>query len=352
MSGKPWFSYNNMTEKQYGGATGRGTDKITKPSKSHELPSSKPKDTSDNSSQKPADGSQSIKDRENFIKAGKIASEVVKYAKSIIKKDMLLLEIADKIEEKIVELKGKPAFPVNLSINEIAAHDTPAFNDSRKASGLLKVDIGAQIDGAIADTAFSVDLDGLEENKKLIIASEKALLAACKTINPGVQIKEVGAAIEKAIKSEGFTPIHNLSGHSISQYDLHAGVTIPNHDNFKEKQLEEGVYAIEPFATTGLGTVRDGKPSGIYRIEKEIPVRDAMAREVLSFIYEEYQTLPFCARWIYKKFGARGLLALRRIEQAGVLHQYPQLIESGGKKVSQAEHTIVIEKGKKTVTTL
>ncbi len=341
-----------MTEKQYGGATGRSTDKMHKPSSAVNAPSLKPKTTSDNSQTQKESSSSSVKDKENFIKAGKIASEVVKYAKSLIKKDISLLEVADKIEEKIIELKGKPAFPVNLSMNEVAAHDTPAFNDSRKASGLIKVDIGVQIDGAIADTAFSLDLDCIDENKKLITASEKALLAACKTINPGVQIREVGAAIEKAITSEGFTPIHNLSGHSIEKYDLHSGVTIPNHDNSKEKQLEEGVYAIEPFATTGLGTVRDGKPSGIYKVEKDAPVRDSTAREVLAFIYEEYQTLPFCSRWIYKKFGARGLLALRRIEEAGALHQYPQLVESSGKKVSQSEHTVLLEKEKKTITTV
>ena len=65
---------------------------------------------------------------------------------------------AEQIEGKIRELGGKPAFPVNLSINEIAAHYTPAYNDETKADGLLKVDIGVQIEGAIADTAFSLDL--------------------------------------------------------------------------------------------------------------------------------------------------------------------------------------------------
>ncbi len=340
-----------MTEKQYGGATGRGTDKVQKPQKPHELHPSKPDEISDNSAiRKEADKSSG--NNENFIKAGKIASEVVKYAKSIIKPGMPLLEIAEKIDAKIIELKAKPAFPVNLSINEIAAHDTPAFNDTRKASGLLKVDIGVQIDGCIADTAFSLDLENSEENKKLITAAEKALLEACKIIKEGAKVREIGTVIEKAITSHGFTPIHNLSGHSIEQYDLHSGITIPNHDNSRDISIVPGVYAIEPFATTGLGTVRDGKPSGIYRIEKDAPVRDSFAREVLEFIYEEYKTLPFCSRWIYKKFGSRGLLALRRIEDSKILHHYPQLIEAGNKKVSQAEHTLLIENNKKTITTI
>lgn len=339
-----------MTEKQYGGATGRGTDKIQK-AESNRLPSQNVKKTEASLKKAESDNNPSASN-DNFLKAGKIAAEVVKYARSLIKPEASLVEIANEIEDKIVELGGKPAFPVNLSANEVAAHDTPAFNDTRKASGLLKIDIGVHVDGCIADTAFSVDLEGSEENKKLILAAEKAVLEACKTIKEGAKIREMGIAIEKAIKSHGFSPINNLSGHSIEQYHLHSGITIPNHDNFQDKTIESGVYAIEPFATTGLGAVRDGKLSGIYRVEREGPVRDAFAREVLGFIYEEYQTLPFCSRWIHKKFGSRGLLALRRIEEAKILHQYPQLVEISGKPVSQAEHTILIDKDKKTITTI
>jgi len=194
-------------------------------------------------------------------------------------------------------------------------------------------------------------LEGSEENKKLIQAAEEALKNACSTIKEGVKTNEIGAIIDKTIKSFGFEPIHNLSGHSIEPYLLHSGITIPNHDNSQEIELESGVYAIEPFATTGLGTVRDGKPSGIYRIEKNGNVRDSLAREILAYIAEEYQTLPFCSRWIYKKFGIRSMISLRRIEEAGLLHHYPQLIETSGKRVSQAEHTIMISGKEKKITT-
>jgi methionyl aminopeptidase len=340
-----------MTEKQYGGATGRGTDKVQRADQNKPIKNVKKteaplkKEVSDNSSSDKEDSS-------NFIKAGKIASEVVAYAKSFIKPKMPLLEIADRIDGKIAELGGKPAFPVNLSINEVAAHDTPAYNDARVASGLLKVDIGVHVEGCIADIAFSLDLDNSAENKKLIEASESALKKAIETIKVGAKLREIGSVIEKEIKSFSFSPINNLSGHSIEPWSLHSGVTVPNHDNSKETLVEEGVFAIEPFATPGLGSVRDGKPSGIYRIERDGNVRDAFAREVLAFICEEYQTLPFCSRWIQKKFGTRGLLALKRIEEAGLLHHYPQLIEISGKPVSQAEHTILLEKNKKLITTL
>ncbi len=295
-----------------------------------------------------------IKDREAIFKikeAGKIAKQAVEYARTIIKPNMPLLEIANKIEEKIHSLKAKPAFPVNLSVNEIAAHSTPSYNDTTLATGLLKVDIGVHIDGYVADNAFSLNLDSSEENKTLIKASEIALEEALKEIKLNVTLRKIGEVIEKACSSLKVQPIHNLSGHSIDHYELHSGITIPNYDNAQEIELPEGLYAIEPFTTFGVGSVKEGKGSGIYHIRKEGNVRDNFAREVLQFINKEYKTLPFCSRWIHKKFGTRGLLALRQIEQAGLLHHYPQLIESSNMKVAQSEHSVLINKNEKIITT-
>lgn len=330
-----------MTEKNYGGNTsfgfkGKGKQKL-------QIEKDNIQNQKSNSSlEKENKISSQNKENEELIKAGKIAREVINYARSFIKAGMPLLEIAEKIESKIIELGGKPAFPVNLSINEVAAHATPLYNDASTAHGLLKVDLGVQINGYIADTAFSLDLENNEENKKLIKSAEDALASACERIKNGqVKIREIGASIEKSIHNSGFQPIQNLSGHSIQQYEIHAGLTIPNYDNAQEKFLPEGVYAVEPFATNGLGKVRDGKPSTIYALANQGNVRDSFARQVIAFIQEEYQTLPFCTRWLYKKFGSRVILALRNIEQAGLLHQYAQLIETGKGKVAQAEHTII-----------
>lgn len=289
---------------------------------------------------------------EKLLKAGKIAKQVVEFARSIVKPSMPLLEIAEKIEAKIIELGAKPAFPVNLSINEIAAHSTPSFNDSAIASGLLKVDIGAHIDGYVADTAVSLDLEGNEENKALIAATETALNSAVHLIKFSIPLKEIGEVIERTIKKAGFQPVINLSGHSIEPWNLHAGITIPNYNNSQILTLKEGLFAVEPFATMGLGSVRDGKSSGIFSLKKKGNVRDSFAREVLSFIQSEYNTLPFCSRWLYKKFGSRTLIALKRIEEASLIHQYPQLIEVSGKKVAQAEHSVIITEKEKIITTL
>ena len=125
--------------------------------------------------------------------------------------------------------------------------------------------------------------------------------------------------------------------------DLHAGITIPNIDNKKQESLGKGLFAIEPFATTGTGKVHDGKYSGIYVLTDTKNPRSPQAREVLKFIEEEYETRPFCSRWIVKKFGAKALFSLKQLEDNGNLHNYPELVESGDAKISQAEHTILID---------
>lgn len=305
---------------------------------------------------------------EKIIQAGKIASQVRDYIKPLIKPETPLLEIAEKIEDKIIELGGKPAFPTNLGINDITAHYTPSHDDKTIASGLLKIDFGVHIDGWVADTAFSIDLENSEENKKLIEASEKALENAIKILKENVSTSELGKTIQTTIESQGFSPIINLSGHEIKQNELHTGLTIPNIDDerFREGQnnnqsrarsgakknilLKKGLYAIEPFATKGSGKVYDGKPSGIYVLTDEKNIRSPIAREVLRFIQEEYKTLPFCSRWLVKKLGTKALFGLRQLEENNNLHQFPQLIESSHAKVSQAEHTILLDKDVKVTT--
>ena len=291
-------------------------------------------------------------DTEKILKAGKIASEVKKYAKTIVKPGISLYELAEKIEEKIKEKGGKLAFPVNLSMNNIAAHYTPFNDDKTLAKGLLKIDLGVHIDGWIADTAFSIDLDNNEENKKLIEASEKALQNALKIAKMNCSLNEIGRIISEAIESSGFSPIINLSGHSMEQYKLHSGITVPNTNDNRNIKLKEGLYAIEPFATTGSGRVRDGKSSGIYELKSQKNVRSPIAREILEFIIKEYGTLPFCSRNIVKKFGTKALFGLKQLESNGNLHSYSQLVETDGSKVSQAEETILVLKDKVIVTTL
>lgn len=236
---------------------------------------------------------------------------------------------------------------MNLSLNHIAAHYTPSYNDETafKEEDILKIDVGVHVNGCVGDTACSVG-----NNKELIKASEEALKAAIKIFTPGTKIREVGKAIQEQIQSYGFSPIRNLSGHGIAEYNLHSGITIPNYDNGDEKVLEDGqIIAIEPFATTGQGVIEEGKPSGIFRLQQAKPTRSMSTRQLLKFVAEEYKTLPFAKRWVINKIPG-ATLALITMEREGMLHHYPQLPERSKGLVSQAEHTLLVKDKPKILT--
>ncbi len=292
-----------------------------------------------------------IDGEEFYKKAGRITAELKQKIRQIVKPEILLIEAAELVEEEILKRNARLAFPVDLSCNEIAAHYSPFPNDKSIAEGLVKVDFGVGIDGYMVDSAVSLDLTPEEKYKDLINASNEALKEALRIAKEGIELRELGKKIHKVITQRGYSPIRNLSGHEIKRYDLHAGLTIPNYDNGNKNTLHEGVFAIEPFATTGVGLVYEGKPSGVYQLQEKKAVRDTTARKIIDFIEAEYNTMPFSVRWINKNFGNKGLLALNFLEQQQIIKQFPHLVEKSRAVVSQSEDTIMTSDGKMLVLT-
>ncbi|MBS3067415.1 type II methionyl aminopeptidase [Candidatus Micrarchaeota archaeon] len=284
---------------------------------------------------------------DNFIEAGKIAGRIREESKSLIMVDEPLLDIAETIEKMIYDEGVQPAFPVNISINDNAAHYTPEFECALTLgeNDVVKIDLGVAIEGAISDTAYTIDLSGKNEN--LVKASSEALDAALLAIKPGVGVGEIGGIIEDKIKSYGFKPISNLTGHMIKSNDLHAGVSVPNvrgtGDSYTFKVGD--IFAIEPFATNGRGQVEDSEQVEIFSIHSAQPIRMRQSRQILQHVIEKYGVLPFAERWVRREFKSKLLVsaALKEMLEAGVLRGYPVLKEQAGSLVAQFEHTILIE---------
>lgn len=284
---------------------------------------------------------------EDWIKAGNIARDVLKYAVKISQPGTKILKIADLIETKIFELGGKPAFPVNLSLNHIAAHYTPSKNDEKvfEENDLMKIDVGVHVNGAIGDSALTVGSD-----KKLIKVSEEALKSAIKVIVPGVELREIGLAINEVAESYELNTIKNLSGHGLNRFIVHDRPSIPNYDNGDKNVLKEGqIIAIEPFITGGVGAVVEGGPSNIYKLNKIKPIRHPIARKIMGLVKNEYNTLPFAKRWIEKSVIGVDL-GISILVREGVLHSYNQLPEKSKHNVAQAEHTLIVNDKVKIIT--
>jgi methionyl aminopeptidase len=290
---------------------------------------------------------------EKYMLAGKIAARTLKYATDITTQGKTLLDVTEKIEEKIISLGGEFAFPPQISLNDVAAHYCSPADDKTefKEDDVIKIDLGVHIDGYVADNAATVVIGNNEKLKLLAEASRAALNSAIKIVKPGVKVNEIGKAIEHEIKSRGFTPVINLSGHGLGRFIIHDNPSIPNFNTGTATLKEDQVIAIEPFASTGAGMIYESSNATIYAIEGTRAVRSPMTREVLKTI-EGYKGLPFTQRWLMKKHGpGKTLFALKELRNLGILKEYPPLPDKSHGIVSQAEHTIIV-RDKPIITTL
>jgi len=290
-------------------------------------------------------GALSGQEYEKYRMAGRIASKVKDRLREIVREGEPVLEICERVEGWIVELGGKPAFPCNIGINEVAAHFTPGPGDETRIpeNSIVKLDFGVHVDGYISDNAVTYVFDPRYEY--LRIAADEALRNATEAIRAGLRASDIGAVIEREIAKYGCKPVRDLTGHKMERYTIHAGKSLPNVRSINGNRILEGeVYAIEPFVTipSGAGTVvgRDGQ---IYRLVKEKGVKGDRAREVLDFIKREYRGLPFAQRWIIgAHFPMDYMGAWRELLEKRCIAPYPVLVEASNSPVAQSEHTVIV----------
>ena len=284
---------------------------------------------------------------DNYRQAGEIAARILREGAAGIRAGASYLEVVESIESRVTGEGAGLAFPLNLSLNEDAAHDTASTGDDRIFShgDVVKLDLGVHVDGYIADTATTVDLGS---HANLVEASFQALEHAIATVRPGVTAGEIGAAIQYEIESRGYRPVSNLTGHGLDRYVIHRPPTIPNIRITGGVMLEEGmVFAIEPFASTGSGRVSEKSRKEIYQQISTKPVRTPSGRAVMERVRDR-RGLPFARRWVPDK---KADIALSGLVRTGHLHVYPVLADIPGSLVSQHEHTLIVTENGCIVTT-
>ncbi|NHI91882.1 MAG: type II methionyl aminopeptidase [Candidatus Lokiarchaeota archaeon] len=276
---------------------------------------------------------------------------------NIVKPGAKIIDIVNFIEDGIKKKGGTCAFPLNIDINEIAAHYTSPIDDQtvipepKEGYLLVKLDGGVSIDGYLSDHAITINL-GSEKHDVFYEAAHSALIKAISTIKPGVKINSLGELIEKEIKSFNLKPISNLSGHKLKQYDLHSGSTIPNIETSTRHSasFQEGdVFAIEPFTTNGAGFVINQKIITIYSLNKsKIKNAPRQINDALATIFKTTNLLPFSPRWI----PSVSENILKRLISLRAVHGYPVLMDAKRGPVAQAEHTVIVTSDGAEITTL
>ena len=283
-------------------------------------------------------------DLKDLVFAGKIAHLTLDKLEKHVKPGLPIGKLYDLAVNLICQSEGVDlAFPPNISINECAAHDTAAPNDNRviPKKGLVKIDIGANVNGLLSDTARTFSTDG--KHAKLIKSAKVALKNAIDIIKPGIRLNEIGAIVEDTIEGYGFKPIANLTGHQLERANLHAGLSIPSvksaHSGKRSKIKKGMLLAIEPFSTNGTAgyIVNSGNPL-IYSLSGK-PKSD-----IGTILAERYQQLPFSLRSATFLLEEKGKKVdnLAEILDKDNFHTYSPLVEKSKGMVAQAEHTVLV----------
>lgn len=285
---------------------------------------------------------------ENYKRAGKIAAEALYYGVTLLKPGVRFLDVATAIETRIKDNHAGIAFPVNIARNTLAAHYSPRHDDTLtfKKGDVVKLDVGAHVNGYIADTAITIELE-THVYDAMIKASSDALEKAIGVLHTGISLSEVGETIESTIIPYGYKPIDNLMGHGLDRFELHSGLSIPNVRGFgsKTKPKEDDVLAIEPFVTNGAGHVISAEGSNIYLCNNSLKakfIRDSKTKILFEKMINTFKTLPFAERWCVDLFPDGGGLALKKLSFLGLVKHYPQLVEAKGGMVTQKEHTVIV----------
>jgi methionyl aminopeptidase len=268
---------------------------------------------------------------------------VLEFAKQLVKPNIKILDIAESIEKKIFEVGAKPAFPVNIGINEIAAHYTPSLDDQTvvKEGDMVKVDIGLHVDGYISDCAFTVFVG--KESHPLIDTARRAVEEAKKVLKENVKIKEISEVIETTVTSSGFNVIRNLTGHFLDRYVVH-GISIPNVKNSIEIPIPKGqAIAIEVFVTNGSGWVKESSEVQIFQFKEDKGSRIREGRKIIEIAKKEFEGLPFAKRWFKNIPRSKLEFALKELVERGCIIEYPVLKEESKGLVAQWEESFIIE---------
>ena len=322
-------------------------------------------------------------DLNNMIIAGKIHQSINNYIQTIINPNMLLLDLANKIENKINELTNhnilKPldsgiAFPTGLSINNCVAHWSPQNNCKKilKENDVIKIDYGVHINGSIIDSAFTHTFNSKYD--KLLESSKTSTEIAIKLCRPDMLLSEIGKEIEENMcsyeidldnKIYKIKPVHSLCGHKINKYQIHADKIIPNIylKNYNKRISNNEFYAVETFASTGSGeTYEDTNDISHYMINYNNDFKKCdipnNSNQMYKYIIKYFNTLAFSNRWLigkqFKKNKNNEILTennlnkyLNNLHKSKIINTYPPIYDTIQSSYSaQFEDTIYVGENK------
>jgi methionyl aminopeptidase len=193
-------------------------------------------------------------------KAGAIVGSALTLLKRSVEPGMTTRELDNIAYKAITQCGGKPTFkgyrgfPASIcaSVNEEIVHGIPGKRILREGD-IIKMDVGATIDGFIGDAAVSVAVGEVTQAAiNLMGATSVSLEEGIKAAQPGNRIGDIGAAVQTYAEAQGYSVVREFVGHGVGRF-LHEDPQVPNYGQAGKGQLlRPGMcIAIEPMLNIG-----------------------------------------------------------------------------------------------------
>lgn len=199
--------------------------------------------------------------------AGRITAEALLVAEEHIKPGISTKLLDSVIHDYIVKCGAKPSFlgyggfpgSACISINDEVIHGIPSKKRILQEGDIVKVDVGAFIDGFHGDSARTFPVGKVsEEAMRLIEATKESFERGYAQVTAGLRVGDIGAAVEACAKEHGFSVVRRYVGHGVG-HELHESPEVPNYGTpGRGARLYPGmVIAIEPMVNAGVPDVRE-----------------------------------------------------------------------------------------------
>jgi len=271
--------------------------------------------------------------------------------------DKKLTEETSKSYKKDKKITKGIAFPTCISVNNVICHYTPLLSepDTILADGdLVKVDLGAHIDGFIAVAAHTFVLGASAEapvtgrKADVIMAAHLASEAALRLVKPGMENTEVTETVTKIGEAFECKPVEGMVSHNLEQNIIDGEKTINNclEGQAKDREIHEfkqhEVYAVDVLISSGDGKnqERDAKTTVFKKTGLTYMLKMKTSREFFSQVSKSYGPMPFNLRNCEEEKKAR--MGVVECVKHQVLQPFHVLYEKEGTFVAQFKFTVLL----------
>mmetsp|Transcript_14513 Transcript_14513/g.16226 ORF Transcript_14513/g.16226 Transcript_14513/m.16226 type:complete len:389 (-) Transcript_14513:13-1179(-) len=272
--------------------------------------------------------------------------------------DSTITTMAEGVYAKMKVERGI-AFPTCISPNNICGHYSPLASDRSavlKEGDLVKVDLGAHVDGLIATAAHSFVCTANPQQQftgpiaDVICAAHFAGECALRMCRPGKTSEEISQVIQDVAAVFGCNALEGVSSRRMLRNDLLGDKAIVNKPSKDQKVdhivIEENeVYSIDIIMSTGTGESKDSEErANVYRrTSEQVLLKMKASRALLGEATRKFGDHAFSLRAFDDE--NKALLGLKECVANRLLDPFPVFYEREGVLTAQFKFTVLILKG-------